>query len=57
MQSNKIINIVRDLIRKIKNNKILLNKGDCDFIFPDPNNDLKTFKILKINLKKFAICL
>jgi hypothetical protein len=47
MQSNKIINFVRDLIRKIKKNKILLNKGDCDFIFPGLNNDLKTLKVFK----------
>lgn len=46
-----------NLIRKIEDNKISLNKKDCDFIFPDPNNDLKTFKILKINLKNFSICL
>jgi hypothetical protein len=46
-----------ELIRKIENDKMSLNKNNCDFIFPDPNNDLKTFKILKINLSKFSICL
>jgi hypothetical protein len=46
-----------ELIRKIENDKMSLNKNSCDFIFPDPNNDLKTFKILKINLNKFSICL
>jgi 4-amino-4-deoxy-L-arabinose transferase-like glycosyltransferase len=46
-----------DLIRKIENSKLFLNKKDCDFIFPDPNNDLKTFMILKIDLNRFSICL
>jgi hypothetical protein len=45
------------LIRGIEDNKVSLNKKDCGFIFPDPNNDLKTFKMLKIDLNKFSICL
>lgn len=45
-----------NLIRKIENDQVALNKKDCDFIFPDPNNDLKTFNMLKIDLSRFSIC-
>lgn len=36
-------------IYKIQSGKKILTKNECDLIFPDPNNDYKTFKFLNFD--------